>query len=87
MVIWPLLTLVLWRGVPSWALALVAAGLLGVCVPAAYAVLSPRDRGGYNFEYSLETLWAHWIGVAALVLLLVACWRSLRASAAAEPRA
>ena len=78
-VVFPLLTLVLWRGVDSRRLVLAAAGILGVVVPALYLVTSPRDRGGFNFEYSTELIWAHWAGVTALVLLMAACWRSLSA--------
>jgi hypothetical protein len=76
-VIFPLVTLVLWRGVGSRALALAAAVLLGMVVPLLYAIVSPRDRGGYNFEYSTELIWAHWVGVVALVMLGAACWRAL----------
>ena len=54
--------------------------LLGVVVPILYAVISPRNRGGYNFEYSIELIWAHWVRVVALVLLMVVCWRSLAAA-------
>lgn len=78
--IFPALTFILWRGIePRWLTA-IAAGLLGVVVPITYAVTSPKNRGGYNFEYSLQLIWAHWIGVAALVLLMVACWRTLAAT-------
>jgi hypothetical protein len=49
-------------------------------VPALYLIVSPTDRGGFNFEYSTELIWAHWAGVAALVLLMAACWRSLAAA-------
>ena len=79
-VIFPLLTLILWRGVGSRFLTAVAAGILGLAVPLMYAVISPKDRGGYNFEYSIELIWAHWVTVLALVLLIVACWRALAAA-------
>ena len=75
--IFPALTFILWRGVGARFLTLVAAGLLGVVVPIAYAITSPENSGGFNFEYSIELIWAHWIGVAALILLMVACWRTL----------
>jgi hypothetical protein len=78
--IFPLLTLVLWRGVGSRVLAVAAAVLLGIVVPALYVLISPRDRGGFNFEYSTELIWAHWVGVVGIVLLMAACWRSLRAA-------
>ena len=79
-VVFPLLTLVLWLGVESRRLVLLAAGIFGVVVPALYLIVSPRDRGGFNFEYSTELIWAHWAGVTALVLLMAACWRSLSAA-------
>jgi hypothetical protein len=79
-VAFPLLTLVLRLGVPARRLAAAAAVLLGVVVPVLYAVLSPRDRGGFNFEYSTGLIWAHWVGVTALILLGVACWRALAAA-------
>jgi arabinofuranan 3-O-arabinosyltransferase len=79
-VVFPLLTLVLWRGVGSRALAAAAAVLIGVVVPLLYLAISPRNRGGFNFDYSTELIWAHWVGVVALVLLMAACWRSLAAA-------
>jgi hypothetical protein len=76
-VIFPLFTLILWRGIGPRLLTAGAAVLLGLVVPIMYAVISPRDRGGWNFEYSVELMQAHWVGVGAYVLLLAACWRAL----------
>jgi hypothetical protein len=85
-VIFPLLTLIHWRGVGVRMLTLAAAGLIGVAVPLGYLIASPTDRGGYNFEYSLQTIDAHWITEGALVLLIVACWRTIAdARAPAQP--
>jgi arabinofuranan 3-O-arabinosyltransferase len=87
-VIFPLLTLILWRGIGPRVLTAGAAVLLGLVVPIMYAVISPRNRGGYNFEYSIELMQAHWVGVGAFVLLLAACWRAVgtaRASQAGGP--
>ncbi len=86
-VIFPALTLIFWRGWSPRALVAAAAGLLVVVVPLLYALDPPRDRGGYNFEYSLDLIRAHWVTVAALVLLMVACGRTLMAvrRASAEP--
>ena len=79
-VIFPALTLIFWRGwSPRALVAAAAAGLLVVVVPLLYALDPPRDRGGYNFEYSLDLIRAHWVTVAALVLLMVACGRTLMA--------
>jgi arabinofuranan 3-O-arabinosyltransferase len=68
-VAFPLLTLILWRGVRVPTLTRIAAGLLAVAVPLAYLITSPQNQGGYNFSYSSDLLWAHWIGVAAIVLV------------------
>jgi arabinofuranan 3-O-arabinosyltransferase len=88
--IFPVLTLILWRGVGPGPLTAGAAALLGVAVPLIYLVWSPTDRGGYNFEYSSDLLGAHWVAVAALILLMVACWRALPTAETAggppEPR-
>ena len=87
MFIFPALTFILWRGVGARVLIAIAVALLGIVVPLLYAVVSPRDRGGYNFEYSVELIRAHWVGVLALVLLGAACWRMLSAVRAARPDA
>ena len=76
-VLFPLITLILWRGAGTRLLTLVAAALLGLVVPALYLLLTPEDRGGFNFEYSTELISAHWVAVVALVLLMAACWRAL----------
>jgi arabinofuranan 3-O-arabinosyltransferase len=83
-VLFPLLTLILWRGLGSRLLTLIAAGLLGIVVPILYLVLTPRDRGGFNFEYSTELIAAHWVAVGAVVLLMAACWRVLAAARGAR---
>jgi hypothetical protein len=83
-VLFPLLTLILWRGIGSRLLTLVAAGLLGIVVPILYLVLTPRDRGGFNFEYSTELIAPHWVAVGAVVLLMAACWRVLAAARGAR---
>jgi len=72
-----LLTLVLWRGVRSRTLILIAAGLLGIVVPAIYLLATPADKGGYNFAYSVQLISAHWVGVTAIVLLTLALARAI----------
>jgi arabinofuranan 3-O-arabinosyltransferase len=79
-VIFPVLILILWRGVSAVRLAAVAAGLLGVVVPLLYLAIAPSDEGGYNFNYSIDLLPAHWVGVGAMILLGLVAWRMLAAA-------
>jgi len=83
-VIFPLLTLILWRGIGVRLLTAGAALAIGVAVPLLYLIANPINRGGYNFEYGLQTIDAHWVTEGALVLLMVACWRAI--SSARAPR-
>ena len=62
-------------GIGSRPLILGAAGLLGVVVPAAYLLFLPDDRGGYAPRYAGDLVGAHWLAVAALLLLALALWR------------
>ncbi|MEO8967413.1 MAG: alpha-(1-_3)-arabinofuranosyltransferase family protein [Solirubrobacteraceae bacterium] len=82
-----LLTLVLWRGVRTRTLILIAAGLLGIVVPAIYLLATPADKGGYNFAYSLQLISAHWVGVTAIVLISLALARAISARAQASRNA
>jgi hypothetical protein len=84
--IFPALTLILWLGVGPRTLTAVAAALAGVALPIMYAIVSPKNRGGYNFEYSLQLFWAHWVGVAAIILLMVACSRTIAAAYTGQRR-
>jgi hypothetical protein len=94
-VIGPAVALILWRGLSARALITVAGALLTVVVPALYLLFPATDRGGYDTAYPVERLGAHWVTVAAVVLLVLALARTLstasRASrgraAAAPPRA
>ena len=73
----PLLTLVFWRGASVRALVATAGALLAVVVPLLYVVFPPQDLGGHNSSYAGEVLFAHWVAVAAFVLLALALWRML----------
>jgi hypothetical protein len=84
-VLGPVIALVLWRGIGARALALAAAGLLGVVVPAIYLLFPAKDQGGFNFEYAQDHLAAHWCAVGALVLLGLALWRVLAGVSTATP--
>jgi arabinofuranan 3-O-arabinosyltransferase len=76
----PVLALVLWRGYGAATLTWIAVFLLGIVVPIVYLIALPPDQGGYNFAYSTKLIGAHWIGVAGVVLLALACWRTIAAA-------
>ncbi|HKP90814.1 MAG TPA: hypothetical protein VJT75_12685, partial [Thermoleophilaceae bacterium] len=71
-VIAPAVALILWRGWSPRVLILAAGALLTVVVPVVYLLFPGDDRGGYDTEYAVEHLGAHWVTVAAVVLLVVA---------------
>jgi hypothetical protein len=81
----PAVALILWRGISPRKLTLAAAGLLIVVVPLLYLVTPVHNSGGYSFRYPVDLIAAHWVTVAAVVMLMVALWRTVR-SAAREPR-
>ena len=83
-VAFPLLAFVLWRGFAPTRLTLAAAGLLGIVVPIIYAVVQVPNLGGYNFDYGNLLLGAHWVGLAAIVLLLIADLHMIRAARRAQ---
>jgi arabinofuranan 3-O-arabinosyltransferase len=85
-VAFPLVTLVLWRGYGVATLTWIAVALLGIVVPLVYLIASPTNQGGYDFAYSTKLIGAHWIGVAAIVLLALAVWESIGALRAAARR-
>jgi arabinofuranan 3-O-arabinosyltransferase len=71
------LFVIFWRGYGPRALA-AAAGAVLLAVPLAYLITDPRNQGGYNFNYSVELIYAHWLGVAAVIMLGLAVWMTLR---------
>lgn len=87
--------LVLWRGIGARELALAGGAVLGVAVPLLYVLLPPENRGGFNPEYSIDRIVAHWAAVAGLTLFVLALSRAMARmargrsappSAAARPR-
>ena len=76
----PALALVLWRGVGARALTLGAGALLGVVVPLLYLVEPGNRSGGDHSGFPTDHIEAHWVGVAAVGLLLTALWRALSAA-------
>jgi arabinofuranan 3-O-arabinosyltransferase len=73
----PVIAAVLRWGVGARALTLAAGALLGVVVPVVYVVAPGPQSGGNHFGYAMSHLAAHYVGVAALGLLMVAVWRAL----------
>jgi hypothetical protein len=73
----PAVALLLWRGVSPRLLISAAGALLAVVVPALYLLFPSTDRGGYDTAYPVEHLGAHWVTVAALVLLVLGLARTL----------
>jgi hypothetical protein len=83
-VIAPAVALILWRGWTPRTLIVAAAGLLVVVVPALYLIIPGRDRGGYDTRYAVEHVAAHWVTVAAVVLLIVALWQTVSTASRAS---
>ncbi|HEX8204645.1 MAG TPA: alpha-(1-_3)-arabinofuranosyltransferase family protein [Solirubrobacteraceae bacterium] len=77
-VIAPAVAFVLWRGFTPKRLALAAGALLGAVVPILYIAIGPRDPGGYNSNYAVELIAAHWVGVAAVVMILLSLLLTVR---------
>jgi hypothetical protein len=77
-VLGPLVALVLWRGIPARALALASGALLAVAVPALYLV-RPRAPDGYQTNWAVDHIAAHWVAVLAVSALGAALWRTLAA--------
>ena len=46
--------------------------------PLSISLFPPDDLGGHNSSYAGELLGAHWVAVAAFVLLALSLWRMLR---------
>ncbi len=74
----PVVALILWRGVGAGRLTAAAGVLVGVVVPLLYVLHPPSAGGGNHFGYATEHMTAHWVGVAAIGLLLAALGRTLR---------
>jgi arabinofuranan 3-O-arabinosyltransferase len=83
-VIAPAVMLICWRGIGARALTLVAGVLLAVVVPAIYLSEPFHNHGGYDFNYAIDLIYAHWAAVAAVVLLTVALARTLLEQPAAR---
>ena len=54
-----------------------APGRYTLFVPILYLAVPVKDKGGYGTAVPLERIAAHWVAVAAVVLLLLALYREL----------
>jgi len=84
-VLGPVVALVLWRGVRPRLLVTAAGALLLVGVPLAQFVTSAQDTGGYDTNFAVDHVAAHWVATGGVALLLVALVRWLAADRA-RPR-
>jgi hypothetical protein len=76
-VAFPILALVFLRGAGLPTLVPLAGVLLAVVVPLVYVLFPVENRDGFNPAYAVEKVEAHWVAVAAWVLLALALWRIL----------
>ncbi len=76
---------ILWRGLGARALTAAAAVLLVVAVPVLDLLVGSPDLPDRHFNYPVDKISAHWLTVAAVVLLMAALWRTLRAAARRRP--
>jgi hypothetical protein len=65
------------QGVGARPLHLAGVALLGVAVPLVYVLATPEDRGGFASAYATDLIAAHWLAMAALVLIALGLWRTL----------
>jgi hypothetical protein len=76
-VAFPIVALLLWRGVRVRRLVEAAFVLLAVGTPVAYLLAKWDDRGGYNTYYAVDHRYGHWLAVAGVCLLFIALFRTL----------
>ena len=67
----------LWRGIGAKQLALAGGAVLGLALPLLYVVAPPENRGGFNPEYSIDRIAAHWVAVAGVTLMILALSRAM----------
>ena len=72
----PLTFLVLWRGVSARTLALLAGGVLLVVVPVLHVAVGLPGQG-YDTNYAVQRIAAHWLAVGAVCALGGALWLTL----------
>jgi hypothetical protein len=84
-VLGPLVALILWRGVRSRDLVTLAGALLLVAVPLAHLLARNEDHGGYDTNFAVDHIAAHWIATGAVALVLVALLRWLHPTTGSGP--
>jgi hypothetical protein len=72
----PLTFLVLWRGLSARTLALLAGGILLVLVPVLHLAVGLPDEG-FDTNYAVQRIAAHWLAVGAVCALAGALWLTL----------
>jgi len=76
---------ILWRGLGARVLTAAAAALLVIAVPVLDLLLGSPDLPNRHFNYPVDKITAHWVTVAAIVLLIAALWRTLRGAGRPRP--
>jgi protein-S-isoprenylcysteine O-methyltransferase Ste14 len=78
-VLGPLVFLILWRGVSARVLALAGGALLLIAVPIAHFAVGLPDMG-FQTNYAVKRIAAHWLAVGAVCAFGAALWRTLSAA-------
>ncbi len=79
-VLGPLVFLILWRGVGARALAIAGGSVLLIAVPLLSILAAPLPHTGFQTNYAVDRISAHWAAVLAVTLLGAALWRTLAAA-------
>lgn len=68
----PMAVALLLVGVNARRLLVAAAAGLAV-LPVIYIAFPPRDQGGYNFDYAVQLMGAHWVAVGIVCCIGAGC--------------
>ena len=74
-VLGPVVALVLRRGIGAGTLALCGGTLVLVAVPLLTVLAAPLPSTGFQTNYAVDRIAAHWVAVLAVVVLGAALWR------------
>ena len=75
----PLVMLILWRGIGARTLALAGGALVAIAVPLLSILAAPLPDTGFQTNYAVDRIAAHWVAALAVVLLGAALARTLAA--------